>query len=160
MVQVLWHGRGGQGAFTAARILGAAYALGATDENGRPDASKPARYALAFPSFGPERRGAPMRAFTKLADTPIHDRSAIKNADFTVFLDETLHAGEFHALVPGPEEYACAARYRLPAVNTVMLGRLAARMGIPGEQIERGIRLVMPERVRERNVHAVREVMR
>ena len=50
MTEILWHGRGGQGAFTAARLLGAAFTL-------RDDHS----YALAFPSFGPERRGAPVR---------------------------------------------------------------------------------------------------
>lgn len=55
MYEFLWHGRGGQGAFTAARLLGAAYSL-----------KKDGNYALAFPSFGPERRGAPIRAFTKL----------------------------------------------------------------------------------------------
>ena len=59
MVEVLWHGRGGQGAFTAARLLGAAASLGE------------GKYALAFPSFGPERRGAPMCAFTKMDDAPI-----------------------------------------------------------------------------------------
>ena len=59
MIEILWHGRGGQGAFTAARLLGAAASL----EEGL--------YGLAFPSFGPERRGAPMRAFTKVADRPI-----------------------------------------------------------------------------------------
>lgn len=47
MYEFLWHGRGGQGAFTAARLLGAAYSL-----------KKDGNYALAFPSFGPERRGA------------------------------------------------------------------------------------------------------
>ncbi|MBO4365516.1 MAG: 2-oxoacid:acceptor oxidoreductase family protein, partial [Eggerthellaceae bacterium] len=49
MIEILWHGRGGQGAFTAAKLLGAAFCM----EQGN--------YALAFPSFGPERRGAPMR---------------------------------------------------------------------------------------------------
>ena len=53
MIDVLWHGRGGQGAFTAAKLLGAAYAVRGS-------------YSIAFPSFGPERRGAPVRAFTKL----------------------------------------------------------------------------------------------
>ena len=60
MTEIVWHGRGGQGAFTAARLLGAAYTL-------RGDGG----YALAFPSFGPERRGAPIRAFTKLDVQPI-----------------------------------------------------------------------------------------
>lgn len=90
MVEVLWHGRGGQGAFTAARLLGAAASL----EEGT--------YALAFPSFGPERRGAPMRAFTKFSDGPIGDRSAITRADFVVYLDETLlQAGWENELKPG-----------------------------------------------------------
>ena len=72
------HGRGGQGAFTAARLLGAAASLAE------------GAHALAFPSFGPERRGAPMRAFTKLSDRPIGDRSAIVRADYVVYLDDTL----------------------------------------------------------------------
>lgn len=59
MTEILWHGRGGQGAFTAARLLGAAYV-----------AEGDGFYALAFPSFGPERRGAPIRAFTKLSGSP------------------------------------------------------------------------------------------
>ena len=58
MTEVLWHGRGGQGAFTAAKVLGAAYSL---REN----------FALAFPSFGPERRGAPILAFTKEDGLPV-----------------------------------------------------------------------------------------
>ena len=48
MLEFIWHARGGQGAFTAARCLGAAAALSA------------GAYALAFPTFGPERRGAPL----------------------------------------------------------------------------------------------------
>ena len=78
MIEILWHGRGGQGAFTAARLLGAAASL----DDGR--------HALAFPSFGPERRGAPMRAFTKLSDEPIGDRSAVAKADYVIYLDDTL----------------------------------------------------------------------
>ena len=65
MVEILWHGRGGQGAFTAAKLLGAAYC------------TQDGHYALAFPSFGPERRGAPMRAFTKLSRERIGNRSAL-----------------------------------------------------------------------------------
>lgn len=79
MTEILWHGRGGQGAFTAARLLGAAFALKG-DES----------YALAFPSFGPERRGAPIRAFTKLDNKPIGNRSEVELADFSIFLDDTL----------------------------------------------------------------------
>ena len=64
MKEILGLGRGGQGAFTAAKLFGAAYT--ATDD---------AHYALSFPSFGPERRGAPVRAFTKLDEKPVLDRS-------------------------------------------------------------------------------------
>ena len=79
MTEILWHGRGGQGAFTAARLLGAAYV-----------AESDGFYALAFPSFGPERRGAPIRAFTKLSDSPVGDRSQVVKADYSIYLDDTL----------------------------------------------------------------------
>ena len=78
MTEILWHGRGGQGAFTAARLLGDAYSL------------KDNAYALAFPSFGPERRGAPIRAFTKLDKKPIGNRSEITRSNYSIFLDDTL----------------------------------------------------------------------
>ena len=77
MIDVLWHGRGGQGAFTAAKLLGAAYAVRGS-------------YSIAFPSFGPERRGAPVRAFTKLDSCRIGDRSEIEKADYVIYLDDTL----------------------------------------------------------------------
>lgn len=90
MIEVLWHGRGGQGAFTAARLLGAASSM----DDGA--------FALAFPSFGPERRGAPMRAFTKIAAAPIGDRSAITRADYVIYLDDTLLAPGWESeLKPG-----------------------------------------------------------
>jgi len=78
MIEIRWHGRGGQGSFTAARLLGLSAAL---FEN---------RYALAFPSFGPERRGAPVLGFTKIDDKKITDRSEIEICDYVVVLDETL----------------------------------------------------------------------
>ena len=68
----------GQGAFTAARLLGAAAS------------SAEGAFALAFPSFGPSDGGAPMRAFTKMDRAPIGDRSAVRKADYVVYLDETL----------------------------------------------------------------------
>ncbi len=78
MLEIVWHGRGGQGAFTAARLLGAAAA------------GHEGLHALAFPSFGPERRGAPMRAFTKIDTRAVADRSVPAYADIVVYLDETL----------------------------------------------------------------------
>jgi pyruvate ferredoxin oxidoreductase gamma subunit len=82
LIEVRWHGRGGQGAFTASRILGAAASL------------FEGKFGLAFPSFGPERRGAPVQAFTKIDDMKITDRSEIRNPDYIVILDETLAGWE------------------------------------------------------------------
>ena len=78
MIEIRWHGRGGQGAFTAAKILGASASLFED------------KFALAFPSFGPERRGAPIQSFTKIDNKKIIDRSEIKKCDYIVLLDETL----------------------------------------------------------------------
>ena len=80
MIEIIIHGRGGQGAFTAAKLLGAAAALG------------DGVHSLAYPSFGPERRGAPIRAFVKIDSAQIGDRSEVKRADYVVYLDETLFA--------------------------------------------------------------------
>ncbi len=100
MLEIVWHGRGGQGAFTAAKLLGAA----AAGHDGL--------HALAFPSFGPERRGAPMRAFTKIDSVPVADRSVPTRADIVVYLDETLldegWRGECRTRVAGETDGASA----------------------------------------------------
>lgn len=79
MKEILWHGRGGQGAFTASILLGTAYTIESNDH-----------YALAFPSFGPERRGAPIRAFNRISEGAVGDRSEIKKADYLLYLDDSL----------------------------------------------------------------------
>ena len=78
MIEVRWHGRGGQGGFTASRLLGKAAALFED------------KYAMAFPSFGPERRGAPVLAFTRIDDKKITNRNEVEKCDYVVVLDETL----------------------------------------------------------------------
>ncbi len=78
MKEIRWHGRGGQGGFTASRLLG--IAAGMFEK----------MHALAFPSFGPERRGAPVLAFTKIDDSKIYDRSEVQQCDYVVVMDETL----------------------------------------------------------------------
>ena len=90
MLEIRWHGRGGQGAFTAARLLG----LAASIYEGK--------YTQAFPLFGPERRGAPVLSFTRISDKKIYDRSDIEDCDFAVVLDETLFGpAVLHGLKPG-----------------------------------------------------------
>ena len=161
MIEVLWHGRGGQGAFTAARLLGAAASL------------EPGRYALAFPSFGPERRGAPMRAFTKMANAQIGDRSAIAKADFVVYLDETLFAPGWEAelkeggkvLVNSTKSYDDKRVVSLDASgisqailgreipNTVFLGALSALCeGFGPDQAKEAIRQYMAPKLHEPNI--------
>ncbi len=76
-IEVRWHGRGGQGAKTAAQFLAEA-AL---------DAGK---FIQAFPEYGPERAGAPMKAFTRISDKPVTVHSGVKNPDAVVVIDPTL----------------------------------------------------------------------
>lgn len=155
--EILWYGRGGQGAFSAAKLLGAAYAL-----------SGQGRYAMAFPSFGPERRGAPVRAFTKLSSAPVNDRSAVTVPDHIVCLDETLLAdlgstpirteGSLIVVDDAVTELAREVLGR-PIVNTVLLALLALELGDVSEaDIELGIAETMPARIQAKNVELVRAV--
>lgn len=79
MIEVRFHGRGGQGAVTSAELM----ALAAIAEG---------KYAQAFPSFGPERRGAPVQAFLRISDQPIRLREKIYQPDVVVVLDPSLLA--------------------------------------------------------------------
>ena len=168
MIEVLWHGRGGQGAFTAARLLGAAASLGT------------GKHALAFPSFGPERRGAPMRAFTKMSDAPIGDRSAVVQADYVIYLDDTLLGdgweGELKqggtVLVNSTRAYdderiaaldadgISSAILGRPIPNTVFLGALAALCDqVSVEDVQEAIRQYMPAKLHAKNLAIVDAAM-
>ena len=163
MIEIIWLGRGGQGAFTAEKLLGAAYA------------SKGDTYhSLAFPSFGPERRGAPVRAFTKLDTKPVLDRSETARADYIIILDETLYSENLHALLKPGGKILINARAKsgeqivsfdgsffadalhLPTVNTVMLGAASAISDVVTVQdLFHAIDTYMPEKIREKNKQAV-----
>ncbi len=78
LIQIRWHGRGGQGAVTAARILATAGYLSGY------------KGVTSAPFFGAERRGAPVLATTKLSLNPIRDLSQITSPDIVVVLDPTL----------------------------------------------------------------------
>ncbi len=77
MIEIRFHGRGGQGAVTSAELT----ALAAIEQG---------KYAQAFPSFGPERRGAPVMAYVRVSDEPIRTREKIYEPDIVVVLDPTL----------------------------------------------------------------------
>ena len=77
LIEIRWHSRGGQGAWTASNILAeAAIAEG--------------KHAQSFPTFGPERMGAPILTFTRISDEPIELHTGIYNPDIVVVLDPTL----------------------------------------------------------------------
>lgn len=144
MIEIRWHGRGGQGAFTASKLFGEAVALYG------------GKHSLAFPSFGPERRGAPVLAFTKIAETQIQDRSEVRLCDYVVILDETLFNENYYKdlkpngkIILNTED---ASKYDQmdnlltinatdialkvlgkPIANTAMIGALAAVSGIANE---------------------------
>lgn len=77
MIEVRWHGRGGQGVVTSSEILAKSALL-------------EGKYIQHFPEFGPERRGAPVRAFTRISDGPIDLHYGIYNPDIVVVIDPTL----------------------------------------------------------------------
>lgn len=166
MVQVRWHGRGGQGGFTAARLLGMAAAL---FEN---------KYALAFPAFGPERRGAPVLGFTRIDNCKITDRSDVEQCDYAVVLDDTLiEPRVWQGLRPGgrlivnttdstelpiPADISVcridATSLALeslgqPITNTAMLGALLAVSGIVScESAGRALQSSMPAKLADKNI--------
>ena len=78
LTEIRWHGRGGQGAVTSTELMAQA-------------AISEGKYAQAFPSFGPERRGAPVQAFNRIdSQAPVRIRTDITNPDIVVVLDPSL----------------------------------------------------------------------
>ena len=77
MIEIRWHGRGGQGAKTASLLLAdAAFNTG--------------KYIQGFPEYGPERMGAPITAYNRISQTPITIHSNIYEPDYVVVVDDTL----------------------------------------------------------------------
>jgi pyruvate ferredoxin oxidoreductase gamma subunit len=76
-LEIRWHGRGGQGAKTAALLFGEA-------------ALDTGMYIQAFPEYGPERMGAPVAAFNRLSDKPIRSHAGMKTPRVVVVLDASL----------------------------------------------------------------------
>lgn len=172
MKEIRWHGRGGQGAFTASKILGGAAVLSG-------------KYALAFPSFGPERRGAPVRAYTKIGEDKITDRSALQKADYIIYLDETLfdknvwrdlkENGKVFINTTSKEgenpDYAGAVLVDAntiseeilgrPVSNTVMLAALAAGTGVVSlDNLKDALGDYLSQKLISKNIQIIDEVGR
>jgi pyruvate ferredoxin oxidoreductase gamma subunit len=150
MIEIRLHGRGGQGAVTSAELLAQA-------------AIQQGKYAQAFPSFGPERRGAPVVAFCRIADEPIRLRTNIYTPDLVLVLDPSIlrlvkvgaglkpdgilitntkytgpelrkELGITHTLVTVNATQIATEVLGLPITNTTMLGALLkARAVVPVE---------------------------
>jgi len=163
MIEIRFHGRGGQGAVIASKILAAAL-------------FKEGNYAQAFPAFGAERRGAPVMAFTRFDKKTITRRSQVYEPDHVVVLDEPildvvdvtagLKTGGW-ILINSPKPSSAfpkLAKYRVatvdanriahenglgtttaPVVNTVILGAFAKVTGLVGlKAIVEGIQEYVP----------------
>lgn len=172
MYEVRVHGRGGQGAVTAAELLSVA-------------AFHAGQRAQAFPSFGSERTGAPVAAFCRLDDQPIRLREPVLEPDALIVLDPTLLVLEevFRGLrptavvlvntphdageLPLPPDVTAVtvdatgiARRHLgrPLPNGVMLGAFAGVTGrIPVEGVQQALRERFPGEIGEANAAAARE---
>ena len=141
LTEIRWHARAGQGAKTASQLLALALL-------------RSGRSVQAFPEYGPERRGAPLRAYTRVSDRPIRRHDAIEHPDLVVVLEPSL-VGEANIdeglteegliLVDAEEAPAglagrrvrCIPASRLAAQrgssfgNLVMVGAVAATLGEP-----------------------------
>ena len=170
--EIRWHGRGGQGAVTASMVL----AMAAIYEG---------KYAQAFPEFGAERRGAPVKAYTRIGDKPIRTRAPILHPDIVVVLDPSLpkelytvgvkdttvfvvntkkSAREFAEILGVPVErvYTVDATrialetLKLPIVNTAMVGALVGAVPIVKlESVKKAILDTFGGRLGQVNVLAV-----
>jgi pyruvate ferredoxin oxidoreductase gamma subunit len=139
MREIRWHARAGQGAKTASQL----YATALLNDG---------RSVQAFPEYGPERRGAPLRAYTRIDDKPIRRHDAITHPDVVVILEPSLlhEVDVAEGLVPGgivvvdaetaPDELAgldvrCVPATRLAGdskfVNLVLVGALAGILHDP-----------------------------
>ena len=130
MKEMRWHGRGGQGAVVAARVLTAAF-------------DKEGKSAMAFPKYGAERRGAPVIAFSAFDDRPIRQKTELYEPDCLVVLDPTLVRSVknlFEGIKPGAAMVinSPAALTERPNPNLALIGSAdATRIGL--EEIGRPI---------------------
>lgn len=171
--QFRFHGRGGQGAVIGAEILAKAAFL-------------EGKWSQAFPFFGAERRGAPVKAFTRISDREINCRSQIYEPDYVVVLDSKLleTVNVLEGLEPEgmiiintnkrPEDLDLgfvvatvnatdiALKFDLliagmPVVNTAMLGALAkATKEVSMDSISKAILEEWPRRAGELNIASAR----
>ncbi|MCW8802594.1 MAG: 2-oxoacid:acceptor oxidoreductase family protein [Candidatus Bathyarchaeota archaeon] len=170
-----WHGRGGQGAWTASELLARA-------------AIHEGKYIQSFPEFGPERMGAPVKAYTRISDEPIRLHSAVYHPNLAIVMDPTLLAtvpvtqglSEDGILIINTTKDPKTIKAELnmkqgtvwtvPAseiamrilgrgiTNTAMLGVVARATGVVEmESIEKAVNDRFPEQLAEKNIGVIKE---
>jgi len=170
-----WHGRGGQGAWTASELLARA-------------AIKEGKYIQSFPEFGPERMGAPVKAYTRISDAPIRLHCAVYNPDLAIVMDPTLLAtvpvtkglGEKGMLIVNTPKEPKTLKEELKMsqanvwtvsatdiairilgraiTNTAMLGVVAQATGmVKMESIEKAVQERFPGPLAEKNMGVIKE---
>jgi 2-oxoacid:acceptor oxidoreductase gamma subunit (pyruvate/2-ketoisovalerate family) len=134
-IEIRWHGRGGQGAITAAKIV-----AGAAFVSGYPG-------VVMAPTFGTERRGAPVMTSLKISKEKIYDLSPIEKPDIVVVLDHLLlnEADVTHGLKPGgiivlntPMAYAAYA-FKDYKLATADITGISVEAGLPHGMVNTGI---------------------
>lgn len=175
MLEIRFHGRGGQGTVVASKALAVAVA-------------KEGRFVQTFPEYGVERRGAPVVAFTRIDDGPIYIRSKIYEPDHLMVLEPTLigaidvteglkpggwiiinsdkKASDFSQFkrfkVATVDATSIAVKYRLgsaaaPIVNTAILGAFAKITGFVGiDAVREAVHEISPVK-KDENVKAAEE---
>jgi len=171
MIGIRIHGRGGQGAVTASRLLAEAAFLDGM-------------FAQAIPMYGTERRGAPLTCFVRLDDKRVNVRELVHNPDMVIVLDPLLSTQQAVAdgLKEGglmvlnyphpPEEAKIGGDFKIatidatkialetlkrPITNTAILGAFSKVAGMPKlESIEKAILHRFPGRIGEMNIAAIR----
>ena len=140
LTEIRWHARAGQGAKTASQILALALL-------------RSGKSVQSFPEYGPERRGAPLRAYTRFGERPVRRHDSVTEPDLVVVLDPSLLAepavaegvdGDTEVLVNAEGEAQAVGEARVRAVpaarfatggasyaNVAMLGAVASALGEP-----------------------------
>ena len=175
LLEVRWHGRGGQGAWTASALLARA-------------AIYEGKYIQSFPEFGPERMGAPVAAFTRISEEPIRLHCAVYNPDVVAVLDPTLvkavkvaeGLNEGGSIIINSKENPSDVRKMLntekgrvwsvpateiaikilgrPITNTAMLGAVTRVTGaVKLESVEKVVRERFRTEIAEKNIAVVKE---
>jgi pyruvate ferredoxin oxidoreductase gamma subunit len=175
MLEVRWHGRGGQGAWTASELLARA-------------AIHEGKFIQSFPEFGPERMGAPVTAYTRISDKAIMVHCMVYNPDVVAVLDPTLIKAvpvieglneEGNVIINSTDSPANVKRslkadkgkfWTVPAteiaiktlgrpiMNTALLGAVVRVTGIVNlESVEKVVKERFTQNIAEKNIAVVKQ---